>query len=99
MKKELKLFKTLSIHMITEKELDEIESRVNLAQPGPWKAFIEGRDHESGSSFIMTGENETNRGEDIELLGATNEDYEFIANARQDIPKLLREIRELKGNK
>jgi len=85
--------------MITEKELDEIEFRANIAQPGPWKAFIENRDHESGSSFIMTGEEGKNRGEDIEMLGATDADYDFIANARQDIPRLLREIRELRKNK
>jgi hypothetical protein len=30
------------------------------------------------------------------LLGATFEDYDFIANAKQDIPKLIAEIRELK---
>jgi hypothetical protein len=85
--------------MITDKELEEIESRANHAQPGPWKAFIENRDHESGSSFIMTGEEDKKRGEDIELLGATEADYDFIANARQDIPKLLQEVRRLRMNK
>ena len=81
--------------MITEEELKQIELRYLQAQNGPWKAYIEGRDHESGSNFIMTGEGK-NRGEDIELLGATQADYDFIANARQDIPKLLDEIRRLK---
>ena len=85
--------------MITDKELTEIEFRANSAQPGPWKAFIENRDHESGSSFIMTGEEGKNRGEDIELLGATNADYDFIAHVRQDVPRLIREIRELKSKK
>ena len=41
--------------MLTEKDLLEIESRVNQTQKGLWKAYIEGRDHESGSHFIMTG--------------------------------------------
>ena len=85
--------------MITDKELDEIEFRANSAQPGPWKAFIEDRDHESGSSFIMTGEEGKSRGVDIELLGATDADYDFIANARQDIPRLIQEIRELKNSR
>jgi hypothetical protein len=85
--------------MITDKELDEIEFRANSAQAGPWKAFIEDRDHESGSSFIMTGKEGKNRGEDIEMLGATDADYDFIANARQDIPRLIREIRDLKNSK
>lgn len=81
--------------MLTEKDLEEIEARAKNAQIGPWKAYIEGRDHESGSNFIMTGLGE-NRGEDIEMFGATNADYDFIANAKQDIPKLIAEIRDLK---
>lgn len=81
--------------MISEKELIEIENRINKAQSGEWKAYIEGRDHESGSDFIMTGFG-NNRGNDIEIIGATIHDYDFIANAKQDIPKLINEIRELK---
>ena len=82
--------------MITEQELNEIELRTNLAQQGPWKAYIENRDHESGSSFIMTRSDDDNsRGEDIYLDGATNADYDFIAHARQDIPRLIQEIRKL----
>ena len=82
--------------MITEQELNEIELRANQAQKGPWKAYVENRDHESGSSFIMTGaEDGGSRGEDIELLGATDADYDFIAHARQDIPRLIHEIRQL----
>ncbi|MBX3255390.1 MAG: hypothetical protein KF862_14710 [Chitinophagaceae bacterium] len=81
--------------MITEEELIQIEDRANSAQAGPWKAYIEGRDHESGSSFIMTG-TEEQRGEDIEMVGATIADYDFIANARQDIIRLISEIRNLR---
>lgn len=76
---------------MTDAEIDEIRARCQAARAGPWKAFIEGRDHESGSSFIMTGGG-PNRGEDIEMSGATLEDYDFIAHARQDIPRLLAEI-------
>jgi hypothetical protein len=32
---------------------------------------------------------------DIELTGATIADYDFISNARQDIPRLIAEIRGL----
>jgi len=39
--------------------------------------------------MVGTGEN---RGADIELSGATVEDQEFMAHARQDIPRLLDEI-------
>ncbi|WP_202966985.1 hypothetical protein [Chryseobacterium sp. Leaf180] len=31
----------------------------------------------------------------FEITDATIEDYEFIANARQDIPMLIKEIRRL----
>jgi hypothetical protein len=82
--------------MISENELKQIEERVNQAQPGPWKAYIEDRDHESGNDFIMTGGEGDLRGEDIEMIGATDADYDFIANVRQDIPRLIKEIRELK---
>jgi hypothetical protein len=81
---------------LTDKEIFEIKKRCDAASPGPWVSYIEGRDHTSGSSFIMTGEGE-NRGEDIELTGATNADQDFIANARQDMPALLDEIERLKG--
>lgn len=75
-------------HFLTADELEEIEDRVNAASRGPWKSFVEGRDHTSGSSFIMTGD-DSNRGEDIGLSGASAADQDFIAAARQDVPKLL----------
>jgi hypothetical protein len=78
-----------------DEQLKEIEKRCNAATLGPWISYIEGRDHDSGSNFIMTGTKE-NRGEDIELTGATIADQDFIAHARQDIPQLLEEIRLLK---
>lgn len=87
---------------MTEQELIEIEKRCNSTTKGLWKSYIEGRDHTSGDNFIMTGiqENEDiwseNRGNDIYLSGATIEDHDFIANAKQDIPKLIAEIRRLK---
>jgi len=87
---------------MTEAELKNIEKRANNASKGPWKSMIEGRDHSSGDSFIMTGisENENiwseNRGTDIYLTGITESDQDFIANARQDIPNLLTEIKTLK---
>ena len=87
---------------MTEEELIEIKRRLNLATKGPWKSYIEGRDIESGSSFVMTGIKDgedifsNHRGEDIYLNGATNDDQDFIANARQDIPRLIQEVEKLK---
>jgi hypothetical protein len=75
---------------LTELELARIERHCAAATRGPWKAYVEGRDHQSGSSFIQTA------GEDIELTGATDEDYDFIASARSDVPRLVSEVRALR---
>lgn len=76
---------------ISDEELDEIERRCAAASPGPWRSFVEGRDHESGSELIRTG------AEDIELSGGTREDQEFIAHSRQDVARLVAYIRGLKS--
>jgi hypothetical protein len=46
---------------------------------------------------IPEGENiwQEKRGEDLEIIGATTADLDFIANARQDIPALVKEIERL----
>lgn len=72
-------------------DMDAIRQRCDQATSGPWKSYVEGRDHDSGSSFIMTS------GEDIELIRASVADQDFIAHARQDIPQLLAEIQRLKA--
>ncbi|MBL0319086.1 MAG: hypothetical protein IPP74_07335 [Alphaproteobacteria bacterium] len=84
------------VNHILEKELSEIRKRCNAASQGPWKSYIEDRDHESGSNFIMIGAGK-NRGDDIEIIGATAADQDFMAHARQDIPFLLDEIEKLQA--
>jgi hypothetical protein len=76
---------------ITKAELQEILLRSQSTKPGPWKSFVEGRDHTSGSDFIQTATG------DIELTGATSKDQDFMAAAKQDIPKLVAVIATLKG--
>ena len=83
---------TAAFDALTNAELDQIEARLRAAAPGPWKSFVEGRDHTSGSSFIATP------GSDIELAGATAADQDFIAHARQDLPRLLDEVRRLRAH-
>ncbi len=82
--------------MINEQELVEIEKRCKHSTQGPWKAYIEGRDHTSGSHVIITGVKSGDYGEAFEIDGARADDYDFIANAKQDIPRLIEEIRRLK---
>lgn len=76
---------------MNEDEIAIIKKRCDAATQGPWKFFLEGRDHLSGSSFIQTSV------DDIYLHGATDADQEFIAHAREDIPKLLEEISKMIG--
>ncbi len=78
------------------KQLTEILARAEKASPAPWKSYVEGRDHRSGSSFIMVGSSGDRRA-DIELLGGTTADQDFIAHARQDVPLLVAEIRRLQS--
>jgi hypothetical protein len=84
------------IEILSDEDLNSIAARVAAATPGPWRSFIEGRDHQSGSNFIMTGEIGS-RGEDIELTGATEADQDFTAAAREDIPRLLEAVRTLQS--
>jgi hypothetical protein len=84
-----------SAKALDDGELEAVRRRCDAATPGPWESLLEGRDHTSGSSFIKTGSDES-RGTDIELSGATDADQDFIAHARQDIPRLLEEIARLR---
>ncbi|WP_219928798.1 hypothetical protein [Flavobacterium album] len=40
---------------MTKSDLDTIIEITNKATKAPWTSYSEGRDFESGSSFIMTG--------------------------------------------
>jgi hypothetical protein len=87
---------------LTEADLAETEALLSAASPGPWFSSVEGRDHWSGNSIILTG------GGDIELLtymphvtGPDHEqsiaDQDFIAHARQAVPRLIAEVRRLRA--
>jgi hypothetical protein len=80
--------------LLSDKYLKEIRSRCKAATNGPWISLIEGRDHSSGESVIVRGTDEVES--DLYLIGATEEDQDFIAHARQDIPQLLDEIERLR---
>lgn len=77
--------------------LDEIEERAKAATPGPWKsthktdfggkcghADISGPAKSRYRGVIRVGE-----------LTATNDDADFIANAREDIPRLVTVLRSV----
>ena len=77
---------------MTQPELQKIRDRCNRATSGPWKSHAEGRDFTGGGSCITTG---TDR--DIEPIGATADDLDFMAHAQQDIPRLIDEIERLQA--
>lgn len=68
---------------LSKQEQDALAAAFANTTPGPWVSFVEGRDHEAGSSFIRTG------AEDIELSGGSSADQDFIAMAHSLMPKLL----------
>lgn len=78
-----------------------IEVRAAAATPGPWWSWVEGRDGHSGGTFIGRGDNRQ-RSTDLYLSSGesnavTDEDHDFIAHARPDVPRLLAEVRRLRG--
>lgn len=83
---------------LSEQELDEIARRVDSASNGPWFSYVVGRDCEAWSNCIEIGCcNELGSFAAIELSGGTTADQDFIAAARQDLPKLLDEVRALRA--
>lgn len=85
---------------VTDAELEGIRKRLESATPGPWTSMVERRDHTSGDSFILVGAPDR-RADDLYLsrgsYPASAADQDFVAAARQDIPRLLREIERLKS--
>jgi len=83
---------------LSEHELDRMERMVEAATSGPWYSYVAGRDPEVESSFIELGAcNELGTFQCIELKGGTVADQDFIASARQDLPRLLMEVRMLRA--
>jgi len=77
--------------MLSDQEIANIRKRCEAASPGPWRSCLEKRDKFSGSDFIQTPN------DDMYISGCGEADYDFIANARQDIPMLLSEIDRLRS--
>ena len=90
---------------LTDEELDRIEARANASLPAPWEAFVEGRNHWSGDDFIRTGGLD-DAGPDMYVMLSYWDDapakpadatvLDFIASARQDVPRLVAEVRRLR---
>lgn len=82
----------------TDEDLNRIERLIDAATDGPWYSYVVGRDAETGSNCIEVGAcNELGSFKSIELVGGTIADQDFIASARQDLPRLLLEVRRLRS--
>jgi hypothetical protein len=82
---------------VSDAELDQLRQLGASATPAPWRAMVEGRDHSSGDSFIMIGRDD-DRDEDMYVSRdsgpASASDLDFIAAARNFLPRLIEEIAE-----
>jgi hypothetical protein len=91
---------------ITDEELDALERRADAATAGPWTSYIEGRNQGPGDSFIGTGDPvqtdmyihylEWPQDQQEANKQRLANDMDFIAAARQDVPRLVAEVRRLK---
>ena len=88
---------------MTEKELQEIKERCEKATPGPWKALnipYNGYDDpeivtKDGTYICQTTYDMQSQSEKHNV----DENTEFIAHARKNIPKLIAEIERLQALK
>ena len=79
---------------LSDEELEDIQSRCKAATPSPWTSLWEGRDHGSGDSVIVRGDQR--QYDDLYISPATLADQDFIAHAREDVLRLVNEVLRLK---
>lgn len=90
---------------LTDADLQAIEAGAEAALPGPWESFVEDRDHTAGSDFIRTGGLDDSAPDlyltrsSADWTGAATVDpptLDFVAASRQDVPRLVAEVRRLR---
>ncbi len=84
---------------ITDTELEAMAERVDAASNAPWQSFVEGRDHMGGDNFIRIGGLDDDKADmyvSRDTVPASNADLDFIASARQDLPRLIAEVKRLR---
>ncbi|MFE6054845.1 hypothetical protein ACFQ6N_29170 [Kitasatospora sp. NPDC056446] len=94
---------------LTEADLDAMERRISGATPGPWVPLLETRSATGGGSFIQVAPDAAEQDDEIylrrftggrEVLGPDRQadaDLDFVASAREDMPRLVAEVRRLKA--
>lgn len=82
---------------LSDEELNRIQRLTDAATAGPWFSCVAGQNGHEDSNCIELGScNELGCFHCMRLIGGTIADQDFIANAREDVPKLLAEIRTLR---
>jgi hypothetical protein len=86
---------------LSDQELSELEALVEAAAPAPWVAFIEGPGVAGSSMIRLDGLGDFPP--DMYIMYdreiAPSADIEFIAAARNFMPRLLAELRHRRGHK
>ncbi|MEV7027522.1 hypothetical protein, partial [Kitasatospora sp. NPDC093558] len=94
---------------LSEAQLDAMERRIMGATPGPWVPLLETRWATGGGSCIQVDPDAAGQDDEIylrrfvdgrEVLGPDRQldaDLDFIASAREDMPRLIAEVRRLRA--
>ncbi|MFE1319523.1 hypothetical protein [Kitasatospora phosalacinea] len=94
---------------LSEEQLAEIEGRAAAATAGPWEPWLETRGAIGGCSVILVQRDTSDVDNEMYLnhyidnrqVASPNvqldADLDFIANARQDVPHLVAEVRRLRA--
>lgn len=90
------------MHEVSDDTLNWLLTLDGGADPGPWVAMVEGRDHSSGDSFIKVGTG-LRRCADMyvsrDFGPADAATLDLIATARTYLPVLMSEIRRLRQDR
>lgn len=85
---------------MTDKELLEIEARANAATPGPWVDNITSVDQHftlQPTKAVVGLEDCGSPYNPWQRMVLDEADRQFIAHAREDIPRLVNEVRRLRA--
>jgi hypothetical protein len=95
--------------VLTDAELTAMGQRAAAASPGPWVPVLEMRTATGGASYIQASPDDGELDNELYLdrfVGAQrvvgpnaqlDADIDFVASARQDIPRLIAEVRWLRS--
>lgn len=84
---------------IPEATLVHFSELLDALDPAPWTSWVEGRNHESGDSFVQVGDG-ASRKDDLYVFRSAEKglmpaiaEQEFLTAARNLLPSLLDELR------